>query len=439
MFCFEYFSFKKKNNLKKFIISFILVYSSIFGQPDPYNPEFISKLPFDSEIISLPRTDGDLSVFYIFRIPYRLLVFERQTESFTAAFRVIVEITDKDAKLVSRDIKDSKVSVSSFEETHDISYFLQDYLRFRIKPGEYKITATISDMNSAGEVAIKPIKVNLEKYKDKIVQHPFVIAARELLCDEQRAFVLANMGGNIPFSSENFHLIIPVTDTSITELNVEIESNDQTIISTKVTESYTIPVGITECEGYLSITKDSETVSLRNFVLRDVNLGLDEGELILKIRNKEYSIDEEFKSNIVWFNKPFSLMNPEKAIEFLNFIESDSVVYSMLKNRSSKYPEILKTYWLKFDPTPQSTYNEVMYEYYSRVDYAIKEFRGIGKNNGAKTDRGVVYIKFGKPDNIERSSNPQGQMMEIWTYSKSERKFSFVDKKGIGNFILTEN
>ncbi|MCK7522798.1 MAG: GWxTD domain-containing protein [Ignavibacteriales bacterium] len=66
----------------------------------------------------------------------------------------------------------------------------------------------------------------------------------------------------------------------------------------------------------------------------------------------------------------------------------------------------------------------------ARVDYAVKEFKGIGKGNGAKTDRGVVYIKFGKPEKIERSSNPQGQVMEIWTYSNPERKFTFIDKKG---------
>ena len=69
------------------------------------------------------------------------------------------------------------------------------------------------------------------------------------------------------------------------------------------------------------------------------------------------------------------------------------------------------------------------------MDYAIKEFKGIGKGNGAKSDRGVVYIRFGKPDKVERSSNPQGQVIEIWSYSKPERKFTFVDKKGTVTFL----
>jgi len=110
-----------------------------------------------------------------------------------------------------------------------------------------------------------------------------------------------------------------------------------------------------------------------------------------------------------------------------------------LQQSSSDYSEILIDYWAKFDPAPETAYNEVMFEYYSRVDFAIKEFKTISKGNGAKSDRGLVYIKFGKPEKIDRSSNPQGQVMEIWSYSKPERKFTFVDKKGTGNFSLIEN
>jgi GWxTD domain-containing protein len=368
-----------------------------------------------------------------------MLVFERKVDSFDAGFRVTVEILDEDSKLVVRDMKDSKVIVNNFEATNDYNLFLQDFLSFKLKSGEYKISAHISDMNSTGELKLEPIKLDLEEYKDKIVQHPLVISSRENICDGRKAFILANSGGNVPFSSEIFHLIIPIVDTSITEIDVVIENNDEVIISTRVDESFILPIGIEECERYLSVTRNPESIPLRNFVLRNFNMKLTEGEVILKVKNDDNSIDEEYESQIVWFNKPFSLMDPEKAIEFLSFVETDSVVSSLLKQSSSKYPKILNEYWAKFDPTPETAFNEIMFEYYSRVDYAIKEFKGIGKGNGAKTDRGVVYIKFGKPEKIERVSNPQGQVMEIWNYSNPERKFSFVDKKGTGNFTLTEN
>ena len=80
-----------------------------------------------------------------------------------------------------------------------------------------------------------------------------------------------------------------------------------------------------------------------------------------------------------------------------------------------------------------------MYEFYSRVDYAMKEFNSISNNNGAKSDRGVVYIRFGKPDKIDRTSTSQGEVIEIWTYSNPQRKFTFIDKIGTGNFTLTDN
>ena len=425
--------------MKKFLFSFLLVYTSLFGQPDFNSPDFIPRLPFESEIISLPRTDGDFSVNYIYKIPYRMLVFERKTESFDAGFRVTVEILDKDSKLVVREMKDSKVVVNNFEETNDYNLFLQDFLTFNLKPGEYEIIALISDMNSSGELKLKSVELDLNEYKDKLVQHPLLISSQDIFCDDKKVFILANSGGNVPFSSEKFHLVIPVTDTSISEIDVIIENNDEVVISTKITESYVISIGITECEKHLSVTRIAEAVPLRNFVLRNVNEKLNEGEVTLQVTNEENSIDEEFQSKIVWLNKPFSLMNPEEAIEFVSFIESDSVVSILLSNSSSDYPEILKEYWAKFDPTPETTYNEVMFEYYTRVDYAIKEFKGIGKGNGAKTDRGVVYIKFGKPEKIDRLSNPQGQVMETWTYLNPERKFTFVDKKGTGNFSLTEN
>jgi GWxTD domain-containing protein len=80
-----------------------------------------------------------------------------------------------------------------------------------------------------------------------------------------------------------------------------------------------------------------------------------------------------------------------------------------------------------------------MTEYYRRIDYAAKEFRGLGKDNGIKTDRGMIYIRFGKPDEVERTSNNQGQVVETWTYKNPERKFVFVDKRGLGNFTLIES
>lgn len=371
-------------------------------------------------------------------MPYKFLVFEREVDKFNAGFRVIVEISDENSNLVVRDIKDSKISVDNFESTNEKSLFLQDYLTFKLKPGEYKTDVLISDLNSTGELPLKPEEITLSASEDKKVQNPLVIRAQEINCSDRKAFLFANSGGSIPFSNEIYNLVIPVRDTSVKNLTVKIENNDEDIFSGVIDESYIIPIGITMCENNLAVTSDSTNILFRNFVLRNVNAKLTEGKVVLNISNEEKEIDKEYESQVVWFNKPFSLSDPEMAIEFLSYIESDSVVSMLLDEDETDYPKILNDFWKKFDPTPETAYNEVMVEYYNRVDFAMREFRGISKDDGTKTDRGLVYIRFGKPDKIMRSSNPEGQIIEIWTYLNPERKFSFVDKKGTGNFTLIQ-
>ena len=102
--------------MKIFLFSFLFISTSLFGQLELKPPPFAPRLPFESEVISLPRTDGDFSIYFTYKIPYKLLVFEKEEELYNAGFRVIVEISDKDGNLVARDIKDSKVTVNNFEK-----------------------------------------------------------------------------------------------------------------------------------------------------------------------------------------------------------------------------------------------------------------------------------------------------------------------------------
>ena len=77
-----------------------------------------------------------------------------------------------------------------------------------------------------------------------------------------------------------------------------------------------------------------------------------------------------------------------------------------------------------------------MNEFYMRVDYAIVQYRTVSEVNGAATDRGKIYIKYGEPDDIERSYSDQGQILEIWKYRKFNKEFVFSDVSGLGNYSL---
>src|SRR5438105_3400828 len=103
--------------------------------------------------------------------------------------------------------------------------------------------------------------------------------------------------------------------------------------------------------------------------------------------------------------------------------------------------QFIEQFWLRRDPTPDTVDNEFKEDHYERIAYANERFAsGIP---GWKTDRGRIYILYGKPDEIE--SHPSGGTydrpidqgggttstfpFEIWRYRYIE---------GIGNEVLLE-
>jgi GWxTD domain-containing protein len=66
--------------------------------------------------------------------------------------------------------------------------------------------------------------------------------------------------------------------------------------------------------------------------------------------------------------------------------------------------QFIEQFWLRRDPSPDTEENEFKEEHYRRIAWANDRFAsGIP---GWKTDRGMVYVKFGPPD--EREEHPTG-------------------------------
>jgi len=63
----------------------------------------------------------------------------------------------------------------------------------------------------------------------------------------------------------------------------------------------------------------------------------------------------------------------------------------------------IEEFWLRRDPTPDTEENEYKEEHYRRIQWANDRYAsGIP---GWKTDRGMVYIKYGPPDDIDDHSS----------------------------------
>ena len=77
------------------------------------------------------------------------------------------------------------------------------------------------------------------------------------------------------------------------------------------------------------------------------------------------------------------------------------------------------------------------FEIAERFEYADEHYRQ-GKTHGSKTDRGRIYIKFGKPDDIDRGKPidyRESRPYEHWEYYNG-LQFIFVDIRGTNEYTL---
>ena len=83
--------------------------------------------------------------------------------------------------------------------------------------------------------------------------------------------------------------------------------------------------------------------------------------------------------------------------------DQEMAAFKHLSNDEER-DSFIEQFWLRRNPNPDSPDNEYRDEHYRRIAYANEHFAA-GKP-GWKTDRGHIYIAFGKPDSTE--SHPSG-------------------------------
>ncbi len=103
--------------------------------------------------------------------------------------------------------------------------------------------------------------------------------------------------------------------------------------------------------------------------------------------------------------------------------------------------QFIEQFWWRRDPDPQTKINEFKEEHYRRIAYANDHYySGIP---GWKTDRGKIYIRFGKPTGIEAypgggtyNRKPEEGGGTTWTYPFEVWFYNHLD--GVGDGVEIE-
>jgi GWxTD domain-containing protein len=409
-----------KNTLFLILIFAVSFYPQKRMEHPQQAPEFLL-----TDIIYL-HNDNTTSAYLTYRIPHNRLLFEKTGERFEAAYRFSVEVFDTDSRFAERHIREGKITAENFEETSSSSKYSEGFLKFGLTEGEYKLISLFTDIKSNREFRLREgnIRINNENFLQSLI-------IKRDQCDMYE-LSLVNYGGNIPFDSNEYEILIPVIKPA-GEYYVEVINNGRELIKQNIFSDNSANIRLTHCKGGLYLEEYSN--SGVSYLSIKPGQQMFEGELLIKIFNEKRDLINTSNISIKWYNKPRTLMNRQLAIRLLKNIDEDESYKYILQADEEKFDSLFYDYWKKFDPTPNTAFNELMNEYYSRADYAAMNFGGLSGKAGMETDRGKIYIKFGKPVRVDRTSTEKGKIVEVWTYAK-DRVFTFIDEKGTGEFNL---
>lgn len=415
-----------------FLIIALLLCPIIFGQNNFFSKKEIPVIRSEVQTqFLIYKNNNTFQVSYLYKIPYSRIQFEKVNDHFESQFELTIEVKNRNNNVVKREFVKDRIISSSFDETISNKKHLENFITLDLSPDTYTFQIIFEDKLTNRQRPQKPILLGLndstEKYSPLLVQNKF----------NSNKYVIANFSGDIPYSKELYNMII-LSDKFESGNNyvVKLQYKDSLYSQTVVkAQRFGLPE-FNKQNGSISVLFDSLS-ALNGIILSEINKNLEEGLYQLKI----YSDDgaEVYSNNISikWFNKPFSLNDADFALEMISYIEPEISFNNLLKSALSS-EELLKQYWKAKDPTPATSFNELLEIFYERVDYAEFNFRNLSGVSGAKTDRGKIYITNGNPDRIERGVNSDGKITETWYYDNPKRVFVFVDNRGDGSFKLEQ-
>lgn len=157
-------------------------------------------------------------------------------------------------------------------------------------------------------------------------------------------------------------------------------------------------------------------------------------KLTLFEKNIRYELEPFLYSAWISYDLRYSLKD---QMAQLRFYANQSEWQTLRKVKKEDYAEAIADFWKSKDPSPGTIRNEAREQFYNRVLKADELFTIHKKLAGWSSDRGRIYIKFGKPDEITTDAFPIGRHPSIsWIYYKLNLRFDFVDTKGFGSYPL---
>lgn len=422
-----------------------------FEQNEGRNPNS----PISYEAVALFDSDSSKAQLNIqYRVNQSFFIFVRnetapQKAEYVAHGELTAELMNDQKVSVAREIRQLPISRTTLPRETDRPPNLQGVITFSVPPGNYTLIFSVDDHESGRTFMEKTRKVSITEIKNGAFQiSDLMMTGLSSMNKSSEMFVPMNRGGDVLMAASGGVLTEVALANRSDSVSVQWTLNGQEsefgqnipkMVGTAFTSFDGLLRALPQEQGVLYNIKQTDASRRTLFIPLPLE----------KLQPGSYTLDVQYRSgkekkqqthqfHVIWPSHPFSLLDPELAIDALRHIAKEGEIEDMMSGSSAHRAEAFYRFWREKDRDTTTAYNEAMAEYYYRVDETMRKFSTSKDNDGYKTDRGRVYILYGPPPKSERLLKPDSPPTEIWTYDNLRRRFIFIDPSRNGNYILSQ-
>ncbi len=434
--------------VKKILIFLLFTSVIIFAQNKKLN------IDFDYSLFYYDDSTGLMELYYSF--PQNKMIKNSKNGRDIINGYLFVEITDKDDK---REVFKKEWNFESILDTNKKDQSLVGLLRFELPVGEYDCIVKGTDPNQK----LLLDSINFDVQVKELSTLRFSISDLQLAtqinqyAQDQNSIFYKNTLDVIPNPSLVYGEASPILFfyCELYNLNRDIKSNylkvEHLLYNSRNEYVYRktkyLPrnnSSIVEI-GAINISRMPSGVYNLTFAATDTvkNLTITSSRRLYIVNPAILDTTELASQSKDVFATELSILSEEEldnmfAVSKYIATQQEIDKWSRLNNEESKQ-KFLYDFWNARDDDASEPGNKFKSNYFERVEYARQNFSDILNKQGWKSDRGRIYITYGRPSEIERHPNETDtKPYEIWYYEEMEGKvmFVFADLGGFNDYRL---
>lgn len=391
-------------------------------------PEATQRVPFSAQLYNTASPDSSKSRLLVsLALLHDELSFAKTDSGFGAEYELALEITNEDGDWAAGREEKRRIHVRAFAETNSQQKYSSHDYHFDLPSGKYRGAFTFVDRVS-GAIARREFAKELRAFsaQSKLALSDVILLDRVETDSLNRVVITPGLYENTTAPESELHLYLEM-----------------------FTQDLSAPLSVRQTirnwqgEVVVEQKRDWPRRARLEHVLLPIGIdmlpyGAYEVEMKVRHGKTEKTVREKF--NLTWNGIPQNGLHLDQALRLAQYIADESE-RAFLQTAARDYSkeqkrEALLRFWERRDETPITPENEAMNTYYQRVEIANAKFSA-GRQEGWQTDFGKIFVTYGAPDGVELfNGNSPSALIQVWHYRRFDRRFSFLDLHGTGDYRL---